>query len=73
VALRGSGAWAEESHRRQAGEGVEAGVEVDAEVHGTRVELVVVSVGSEDDRMRRSMERCSRRKKRRCGVACGRL
>jgi hypothetical protein len=46
---------------------------VDVKVHGTRAELVVVSVGSEDDRTRRSMERCSRRKKRRRGVACGRL
>jgi hypothetical protein len=45
VALRGSGAQAKESHRRQARDGVEAGVEVDAEVHGTWPELVVVLVG----------------------------
>jgi hypothetical protein len=37
------------------------------------VELVVVSVGSEDDRTRRSMERCSWWKKRRRRVACGQL
>jgi hypothetical protein len=30
---------------------------------GTRAKLVVVSVGSEDDRTRRFMERCSQRKK----------
>jgi hypothetical protein len=42
VALRGSSAQAEESHRRQAREGVEAGVEVDVEVQGTRAELVAV-------------------------------
>jgi hypothetical protein len=47
VALRGSGARPEESHRWQAGEGVEAGVEVDVEVHGTRTELVAVSAGPE--------------------------
>jgi hypothetical protein len=42
VALYGSGARAEESRWRQAGEGVEAGVEVDVEVQGTRAELVAV-------------------------------
>jgi hypothetical protein len=44
VALHGSGTQAEESHRRQAGEGVEAGVEVDVEVQGTRAKLVAVPV-----------------------------
>jgi hypothetical protein len=33
----------------------------------------VVWVGSEDDRMRRSIERCSGWKKRWCGVTCGHL
>jgi hypothetical protein len=47
VALRGSGARAGECHRRQAREGVEAGVEVDVEVPGTRAELVAVSDGPE--------------------------
>jgi hypothetical protein len=47
VALRSSGTQAEESRRRQAGEGVKAGVEVDVEVHGTQAELVAVSAGSE--------------------------
>jgi hypothetical protein len=47
VALRSSDTQAEESRRRQAGEGVKAGVEVDVEVHGTQAELVVVSAGSE--------------------------
>jgi hypothetical protein len=48
VALRGSGARAEESHRRQAGEGVETGVEVDVEVQGTRAELVAMPAMLED-------------------------
>jgi hypothetical protein len=73
VALCGSGARAEESPQRQAGEGVKVGIEVDAEVHGTHAELVVVPVGSKDDRTRWSMEMCSRWKKRLRGVACGRL
>jgi hypothetical protein len=47
VALRGSGTPAEKSHRQQAGGGVEVGVEVDVEVHGTQAELVAMSVRPE--------------------------
>jgi hypothetical protein len=47
VALGSSGTRAEESHQRQAEEGVKAGVEVDIEVHGTQAELVAVSTGPE--------------------------
>jgi hypothetical protein len=43
VVLHGNGVRAEESRWRQVGEGVEAGVEVDVEVHGTRAKLVAVS------------------------------
>jgi hypothetical protein len=45
VALHGSGTQAEKSHRRPAGGGVEASVEVDVEVRGTQAELMAVSVG----------------------------
>jgi hypothetical protein len=44
-----------------------------SERRSTQAELVVVSVGSEDDWTRRSMEGCSRWKKQRRGVACCRL
>jgi hypothetical protein len=47
VALRGSNDRAEKNHRRQTRGGVEAGVEVDVEVLGTRAELVAVSVEPE--------------------------
>jgi hypothetical protein len=47
VALRGSGARAGESRRRQAGEGVEPGVEVDVGGPRTRAELVAMSAGPE--------------------------
>jgi hypothetical protein len=47
VALCCSDARAEKSHQWQVGGGVEAGVEVDVEVHETRAELVAVSAGSE--------------------------
>jgi hypothetical protein len=40
------------SHRRQTGEGVEAGVEVDVEVPGTRAVLGVEQVWPEEDRCR---------------------
>jgi hypothetical protein len=47
VAIYDSGTQAEKSHRRQAAGGVEAGVNVDIEVHGTLVELVAVPAGPE--------------------------
>jgi hypothetical protein len=45
-------ARAGKSQRRQTGEGVEAGVEVDVEVPGTRVVLGVEQVWPEEDRCR---------------------
>jgi hypothetical protein len=49
VALCGSGAQAGKSQQRQVGEGVEAGVEMDVEVPGTRAELVAVSAWDTSD------------------------
>jgi hypothetical protein len=70
VALYGSGARAEESCQRQAREGVEADIEVDAEVHGTPVELVVVSTGPENGwRRPASMMRSQGRNKMTSGSA----
>jgi hypothetical protein len=45
VVLHISGTRAEKSRQRQDGGGVEAGVEVDVEVHWTREEVVAVSAG----------------------------
>jgi hypothetical protein len=47
VALCGNSTRAGKSQRRQAGEGVKAGIEMDVEVPGTQAELVVVSAGLE--------------------------
>jgi hypothetical protein len=55
-------ARAGKSHRRQTGEGVEAGVEVDVEVPGTRAVLGVEQVWPEEDQRRRSTVAEARRR-----------
>jgi hypothetical protein len=55
-------ARAGKSRRRQTGEEVEAGVEVDVEVPGTRAVLGVEQVWPEEDQRRRSMVAVARRR-----------
>jgi hypothetical protein len=73
VALRGSSARVEESHRRQAGEGVEAGVEVDVDVQGTRAELVAVPAVLEGGWRRLALAMQLQGRKKMTSVACGQL